>query len=168
MEILHTWSRDSSGGLCVENMATLPLLGKALNLYCDWSMFSPRKSWTWDRKGGWNSLVIMYNWISFRLNKFSRKSYGRFLVIQANYVPILYNLRGTGAILNIDSQEALLAHFHVRLALVDWVRETQNNDHLCTRLRVEARSEARNDLRVRKDVILMMGNKLLFLKKMRS
>ena len=44
-------------------------------------------------------------------------------------VPLLGELRATGVDLAVDEVGALVASFHVRLVLVDKVREAQYNDH---------------------------------------
>ena len=58
----------------------------------------------------------------------SRKSKGSISHLKAVYLPKLVELRSLGVRLQLTDNGALLATFHVRLILIDRIRELQTQD----------------------------------------
>ena len=97
----------------------------------------------------------------------SRKSQGRINAFHASRVPLLTELRSTGAQLEMESstvdnrEEALLASFQVRPILIDRILEIQTTDDEIQEL-IQLRNDGKKkDLRIREsDGMLMQGNRM--------
>lgn len=88
----------------------------------------------------------------------SRKSHGQLASLRPVHVPLLFSLRGIGISLTHDPHGAILAHLQVRSMFGDLIREAQEQDQQCTKLKEQVQNRLRRDLRICKDGILMHGN----------
>ena len=70
----------------------------------------------------------------------SRKSTGSISHLKAVYLPKLVELRSLGVRLELTDKGALLATFHIRLVLIDGIRELQTQDQTVIKLKREAES----------------------------
>ena len=73
----------------------------------------------------------------------SRNSTGSISHLKAVYLPRLVELRSLGVRLELTDTGALLATFHVRLILIDRIRELQTQDPTMIKLKREAKSAAK-------------------------
>ena len=90
----------------------------------------------------------------------SRKPTGSISHLKAVYLPRLVELRSLGVRLQLTDTRALLATFHVRLILIDEIRELHTQDLILIKLKREAESRQLKGFSVRADGTLMMGHKL--------
>ena len=90
----------------------------------------------------------------------SRKSTGFISHLKAVYLPRLVELRSLGVRLELTDTGALLATFHVRLILIDRIRELQTQDPTMIKLKREAESGQLKGFSVRADGTVMMGHRL--------
>ena len=96
-------------------------------------------------------------------NALSRKLMDSISHLKAVYLPRLVELRSLGMRLELTDTRALLATFHGRLILVDWIRELQTQDPTLIKLKREAESRQLKGFLVRADGTLMMGHRLCVL-----
>jgi hypothetical protein len=76
-------------------------------------------------------------------------------------VPLLFELRATGANLQVDEYNgALVASFHVRPILVDRVREAQPMDSYLNKLREAVQNGTQPEFSIRGDGTLVFGSRL--------
>ena len=80
--------------------------------------------------------------------------------LRAVRVPLLSELRATGAELSTDGNGALVASFHVRPMLVNRVREAQFQDFSLNQLREKVMAGLQPEFSIRNDGTLMFGNRL--------
>ena len=93
-----------------------------------------------------------------------RKSHSRLNALYACRVPLLTDLRSTGAYLGVDHQGALLANFQVQPVLLDCVLEAQMNDSKSHELKQVVLNGNMGDLRIRKpDGMLIQGDQMYVL-----
>ena len=92
----------------------------------------------------------------------SRKLTGSISHIKVMYLPILVELRSLGVRLELTDTGALLATFHVRLVLIERIKELQTQDPTVI-MKKEAGSRQLKGFSVREDGTLMMGHRLCVL-----
>ena len=88
----------------------------------------------------------------------SRKSTSSISHLKAVYLPRLVELRSLGVRLELTDKGALLATFHIRLVLIDRIRELQTQDLSMIKLKGEAESGQLKGFSVRADGTVMMGH----------
>ena len=90
----------------------------------------------------------------------SRRPMSSLSHLRAVHIPRLIELRSLGVGLELIDSEVLLATFHVRLVLIDKIRELQIQDPQIVKLRGEVESGQRGDLSLREDGTMVMGLRL--------
>ena len=90
----------------------------------------------------------------------SMKSTSSISHLKAVYLPRLVELRSLGVRLDLTDTGALLATFHVRLVLIDRIRELQTQDPTMIKLKREAEFGQLKGFSVRADGTMMMGHRL--------
>ena len=93
-------------------------------------------------------------------NSLSRKFTGSISHLKAVYLLRLVELRSLCVRLELTDTGALLATFHVRLVLIDRIRELQTQDQTVIKLKREAESGQLKGFLVLADGTLMMGHRL--------
>ena len=109
-------------------------------------LFTPKELNMGHRK--WVQLIKDYECtIEYHLGKgnvvadaLSRKPTGSISHLKAMYLPRLVELRSLGVRLELTDTGALLATFHVRLVLIDRIRELQTQDPTVIKLKREVES----------------------------
>ena len=90
----------------------------------------------------------------------SRKSTSSISHLKVLYLPRLVELRSLGVILELTNKGALLATFHLRLVLIDRIRELQTQDPTVIKLKSEVESGQLKGFSVLANGTLMMGHRL--------
>ena len=90
----------------------------------------------------------------------SRRPMSSISHLRAVLLPRLIELRSLGVRLELTESGALLATFHVRPVLIDGIRELQIQDPHIGKLRGEVESGQQEDLSLREDGTLVMGQRL--------
>ena len=93
----------------------------------------------------------------------SRRSMSSLSHLRAVHLPRLIELRSLGVGLELTDSGVLLATFHVRPVLINWIRELQIQDPQIVKLRGEVESGQRGDLSLREDGTVVMGQRLCVL-----
>ena len=77
--------------------------------------------------------------------------------MRSGYLPLLVDLRALGVIFEVEDSGALLATFHVRPLIVDWILIGQSQDPQMINLKEEIEKGKKAEFQIRDDGMIVKG-----------